>query len=165
MSSTKDWKYSEVAKNFGEKGCSIGGCSYNHPKGCASAQVLCCALNLSNAVIEAGYKLPGAKDVNLCNHAGSSQKRVRNADGMARVIRAQSGGKIGVSGWANRPNWKGIVFFEGGLALTSAYDQIDERKREQVGLRATGHIDLWDGKKGVHAEYPDAAIVWFWQLG
>ena len=165
MSSTQDWKYIEVEKKFGENGCNISGCSYNHPKGCASANVLCCALNLSDAVIQAGYKLPSAKDVNYCDHKGSSQKRVRNADGMARIVRAQNDGKIDISGWDNRPKWQGIVFFGGSLSLRRAYEaalEVDPTFNQP--FRATGHIDLWNGKKGVHAEYPDAETVWFWKL-
>lgn len=169
MASTQDWSYDKVAVLFGESGCSVAGCSYNHPQGCASANVLCCALNLSNAVIEAGYSLPSATDVNYCDHSGGLAKRVRNADGMARVTRAQNEGRIDASGWANRPAWKGIVYFEGGLSLTSLYDEAERAQfapRDFASVfRATGHIDLWDGKKGVHAQYPDSSLIWFFQLG
>lgn len=169
MSSTQDWNYDKVIAKFGENGCSVSGCSFSHPSGCATANVLCCALNLSDAVIQAGYNLPTATDVNYCNHSGSSGKRVRNADGMARVVRAQNGSKIDASSWANRPSWKGIVYFEGGLALRSIYE---ETARTELApndfstvFRATGHIDLWDGTKGVHAQYPDATTIWFFKLG
>lgn len=169
MSSTQDWNYDKVIAKFGESGCSVSGCSFSHPSGCATANVLCCALNLSDAVIQAGYDLPSATDVNYCNHSGSSGKRVRNADGMARVVRAQNGTEIDASSWANRPSWKGIVYFEGGLALRSIYD---ETARTELApsdfsgvFRATGHIDLWNGRKGVHAQYPDATTIWFFKLG
>lgn len=169
MSSTQDWDYDAVATHFGENGCSIGGCSFNHPNGCASASVLCCALNLSDAVIRAGYTLPGASDVNLCNHGGISPKRVRNADGMARVIRAQNGGRVDSSTWAGRPAWKGFVYFEGGLSLSAIYDELAEEKLApedfSTAFLATGHIDLWNGNSAVHAQYPDASTIWFWRLG
>jgi hypothetical protein len=169
VSSTQDWKYAEVLAMFGENGCSISGCSFHHPSGCASANVLCCALNLSDAVVRAGYVLPAANNVNYCNHSGASGKRVRNADGMARVTRAQNNGQIDASTWASRPSWKGIVYFEGGLALNSLY--VDAARTELAPsdfanvFTATGHIDLWDGTKGVHAQYPDATTIWFWRLG
>lgn len=169
MPSTLDWKYDSVAARFGENGCSVSGCGFSHPNGCATANVLCCALNLSDAIIRAGYTLPQASDVNLCNHSGASAKRVRNADGMARVTRAQNGGRIDASTWANRPSWKGIVYFEGGLSLSSIYEELGRNKRAPndfpTTFLATGHIDLWDGTKGVHAQYPDSDVVWFWRLG
>lgn len=169
MSSTLDWKYDKVVAKFGENGCSVSGCSFSHPSGCATENVLCCALNLSDAIIQAGYSLPTAKDVNYCNHSGSSGKRVRNADGMARVTRAQNGGTIDASTWVNRPSWKGIVYFEGGLTLRSLYDETARKelapKDFSAVFRATGHIDLWDGTKGVHAQYPDSTTIWFFKLG
>jgi hypothetical protein len=168
MSSTQDWSYARVAARFGESGCSVSGCSFSHPQGCASASVLCCALNLSNAVVEAGYSLPSATDVNYCDHAGASAKRVRNADGMARVVKAQNGGRIDASGWANRPSWKGIVYFEGGLSLQSLYADAENTEIAPADFasvfRATGHIDLWDGEKGVHAQYPNSSVIWFFRL-
>ncbi|TAI67131.1 hypothetical protein [Bradyrhizobium sp. Leo170] len=164
MSSTQDWQYSKVLAQFGENGCSTSGCTYNHPEGCKTVLVHCCALNLSDAIIKAGYNLPAADNVNYCDH-----KRVRNADGMARVTRAQNGGKIDASTWANRPSWKGIVFFEGGLALTSIYEKAARAEGAPSDFAkvftVTGHIDLWDGTKGVHATYADATTIWFWQLG
>jgi hypothetical protein len=169
VSSTKDWSYENVVAKFGETGCSIAGCSFSHPSGCASANVLCCALNLSDAIVQAGFTLPVAADVNYCDHSGNSGKRVRNADGLARVVRVQNGSLIDASTWKKRPNWKGIVFFEGGLALRSIYEEIaqtDDAPRDFTSVfRATGHIDLWDGTKGVHAQYPDADTIWFWKLG
>lgn len=161
--STRDWKYEKILPKFGEQGCSISGCSFHYPGGCASAQVWCCALNLSDAIIRAGYALPSASDVNYCNHTTAAARRVRNADGMARIVRNQNDGKIDASEWKNRPSWKGIVFFEGGLSLDRAAAKApdDYQKLEA----ATGHIDLWDGKGGVHAEYPNADVIWFWRLG
>lgn len=169
MGSTQDWKYSSVLAQFGEKGCSISGCSYSHPEGCSTDQVHCCALNLSDAIIKAGYGLPAANNVNYCDHTGSSGKRVRNADGMARVTRAQNNGNIDASTWADRPSWKGIVFFEGGLSLTSIYEKAARAEHAPSdfakAFAVTGHIDLWDGTKGVHATYADATTIWFWRLG
>ncbi len=164
MSSTKDWKYSSVLAQFGANGCSVPGCPFNHPEGCGTDQVFCCALNLSDAIIKAGYSLPDADNVNYCAH-----NRVRNADGMARVTRAQNGGAIDASTWANRPSWKGIVFFEGGLGLTETYEKAARDVRAPSDFAkvfaVTGHIDLWDGTKGVHATYSDATTIWFWRLG
>ena len=173
MPSTRDWLYASVARLFGQNGCSISGCEFNHPMGCASANVLCCALNLSDAIVRAGYDLPKASDVNYCSHGGSAPKRVRNADGCARVVRAQNGGSVDVSGWKNRPTWKGIVYFEGGLSLNEIYEQLTANTGKKSSIpvdfdtvfTATGHIDLWNGTKAVHAEYPDATTIWFWRLG
>ncbi|TGD72192.1 hypothetical protein E4634_16120 [Mangrovimicrobium sediminis] len=158
MSSTKDWKYDKVEAKFKEIGCIVSGCEFNHPQGCKSASVLCCALNLSDAVISAGYSLPSASNVNYCPHG-----RVRNADGMARVTKSQNSGAIDATGWANKPSWKGIVYFEGGLALSQIYDGLTRNSKSLI--LATGHIDLWNGSGAVHAEYPDAATIWFWRLG
>lgn len=169
MISTKDWKYDTVSARFGEKGCSISGCSFNHPSGCAAANVLCCALNLSDAIVRAGYTLPQASNVNYCDHSGNSGKRVRNADGMARIVKAQNNGRTDASTWPNRPEWKGVVYFEGGLLLTSICEELAQKKLLPKDFYttplATGHIDLWDGTKAVHAEYPNADTVWFWRLG
>ena len=145
--STKDWSWKSAADKFSNHGCSESGCYFNQPGGCQT--FLCCALNLSDALIRTGYSLPGATDVKYCNH-----KRVRNADGMARVCNKQNGGKCDVQGWKNRPTWKGIVYFEGDLRVDYASH-----------IRATGHIDFWDGKKALHAEYPNANVVWFWRMG
>jgi len=135
--STTDWSYSNAIKYFGNNGCSQPGCPFN---GCQG--FLCCALNLSDALIQAGYSLPAATNVNYCPH-----KRVRNADGMARICNVQNGGNPDASTWAHRPAWKGIVYFEGNLG------------------QATGHIDFWNGTDAVHASYPSATTIWFWQLG
>lgn len=169
MTSTQDWKYDTIAAHFGEIGCSVNECSFNHPRGCKTDSVLCCALNLSDAIIQAGYTLPLASDVNFCNHASISPKRVRNADGMARTIKKQNSERIDASGWANRPAWKGIVYFEGGLSLSAISEKLAQENmlvnEYSIPFLATGHIDLWDGTKGVHAQYPDADIIWFWRLG
>jgi hypothetical protein len=133
---TAAWSWQAARIHFGTVGCSVPGCPFH---GCT--EFFCCALNLSDALIVAGYTLPGAQNVNYCPH-----QRVRNADGMARICNAQNGGRPDVSGWANRPNWKGIVYFEGNLG------------------QATGHIDLWDGQQGVHAQYSNATTIWFWQM-
>jgi len=103
-------------------------------------------LNLSDALIRTHYTLPPALDVNYCPH-----HRVRNADGLARVCIAQNQGITDLRGWANRPSWNAIVFFEGGPRLSGA----------------TGHIDLYDGstRNALHATYQDAAAVSFWKLG
>jgi hypothetical protein len=79
---------------------------------------------------------------------------VRNADGMARICNVQNGGNPDISGWTKRPAWKGIVFFEGNLLMDFASH-----------IYATGHIDLWDGDKAVHSQYPEANLVWFWKMG
>jgi len=144
LSSTA-WSWSSTYKVFGVQGCSVEGCPFHEAPKCT--QFFCCALNLSDALIQAGYTLPSAANVNKCAHL-----RVRNADGMARICDVQNGGKPDVSGWANRPDWKGIVYFEGNLLL------------ETGELAATGHIDLWDGKQGVHQTYPTADTIWFWRL-
>ena len=133
---TTAWSWQSTRKHFGTVGCSVPGCPFH---GCT--EFFCCALNLSDALIGAGYTLLGAPNVNYCPH-----QRVRNADGMARICNAQNGGRPDVSGWANRLNWKGIVYFEGNLG------------------QATGHIDLWDGQQGAHAQYPNATTIWFWQM-
>jgi hypothetical protein len=69
---------------------------------------------------------------------------------MARIVRAKNDNRIDASGWDNRPDWNGIVFFAGGPSLGGA----------------TGHIDLYDGstQMGVHATYTDAITIWFWRL-
>jgi hypothetical protein len=51
-------------------------------------------------------------------------------------------------GWNGRPNWTGIVYFEGGLSLRGA----------------TGHIDLWDGSQAVHRQFPNAEVVRYFKL-
>lgn len=132
-----DWSWQSTFNQFGTVGCSTAGCQFH---GCSG--FLCCALNLSDALMLAGYALPSASAVNYCPHG-----RVRNADGMARVVNAKNGGRPDVSGWSNRPAWKGIAYFEGNLGP------------------ATGHIDLWDGTQGVHAQYPSASTIWFWEMG
>jgi len=147
MSSTQDWKYDEILPYFQNDGCTVEKCPFNrntHP------DWNFCALNLSDALIRAGYTLPDAEDVNYCQppHAHGEPLRVRNADGLARICKEQNGGRIDASGWANRPAWKGIVYFEGNFSPD-----------------VSGHIDLWDGKQGVHGTYPDAKLVWFWKLG
>lgn len=145
--STQDWLWSKVFPIFGDHGCSVRGCPFSRPGGCDD--ILCCALNVSDALIRAGYILPGAANINCCDH-----HRVRNADGMARVCNEQNGGNPDVRGWENRPNWKGFVYFGGALRLEFA-----------AHVLATGHIDLWDGRKAVHTQYPGADTVWFWRLG
>jgi hypothetical protein len=139
-----DWSYSRILARFGTTGCTVPGCPF-HDDGSGTPAIFFCALNLSDAILRAGYTLPPASNVNYCTHANP---RVRNADGMARIVRAKNGGAIDVSGWANRPSWQGIVYFEGGPDLQNA----------------TGHIDLWDGTRGVHAQYPTATTIWFWRL-
>ena len=145
--STKDWKWESVQPLFGESGCSITACPFHQAPKCN--EILCCALNLSDALIRAGHALPAAANVNYCAH-----NRVRNADGMARTCNAQNGGTFDVSGWANKPSWRGIVYFEGDLAVDFASH-----------MRATGHIDLWNGTKALHAQFPNANVVWFWRMG
>jgi hypothetical protein len=135
-----DWSYSRIDGYFETSGCSVSGCYFNNWPGNK------CALNLSDAILRAGYTLPGAANVQYCDSPAHSNPRVRNADGMARIVKAKNGGRIDVTGYANRPSWKGIVYFEGGIG------------------NATGHIDLWTGTSGKHANYPDAQVVWFWQL-
>lgn len=136
-SGTQEWSWANTYSKFGASGCSTPGCPFH---GCTG--FLCCALNLSEALIQAGYTLPAATSVNYCAH-----NRVRNADGMARICNAQNGGRPDASGWSSRPSWKGIVYFEGNLG------------------RATGHVDLWDGTKGVHNQFPAASTIWFWKMG
>jgi hypothetical protein len=135
---SQQWEYDKIAKEFDTVGCSIPGCPF-HRKG---DEVFKCALNLSDAVISANYTLPTAPKVNLCPHG-----RVRNADGMARIVKKVVGGPH-AQGWSHRPNWKGIVYFEGGPSLQGA----------------TGHIDLWNGSNAVHREFPDANVIWFFRL-
>ncbi len=132
------WRYGAIFREFGRDGCSVKDCVF-HVKG---DDIYKCALNLSDAIILAGYNLPDAKDVNRCPH-----RRIRNADGMARVTREALGPPL-VRGWSQKPQWQGVVYFEGGPSLSGA----------------TGHIDLWDGSQGVHAQYPDARTVWFFRL-
>ena len=148
--STAEWSWGKVHPLFKKTGCSINGCEFSRPGGCDD--ILCCALNLSDALIRAGYTLPSAGDVNYCSHADT--KRVRNADGMARICNVQNGGSFDQQGWANRPTWKGIVYFEGNLIFALA-----------PHVLVTAHIDLWDGTKAVHTQYPDATVVWFWKMG
>jgi Type VI secretion system (T6SS), amidase effector protein 4 len=131
------WEYDMIANEFGTSGCRIVDCPYHN----AGNVLLACALNLSDAILTAGYTLPAAANVNYCPHC-----RVRNADGMARVVRAALGGPH-ASGWSRRPTWKGIVYFEDGPQLADV----------------TGHIDLWDGTKAVHASYSSASVVWFFK--
>jgi hypothetical protein len=143
--STQDWSWAKVYPKFGKGGCTTSKCPYNaveHP----GSDLFYCSLNLSEALIASGYTLPAASNVNYCDH-----KRVRNADGMARICKVQNGGAIDESGWDKRPSWNGIVYFEGGPSLSNA----------------TGHIDLYDGKTktAVHTSYPDANVVWFWKMG
>ena len=139
-SSTREWSWSKVHPLFPTHGCSVTSCEFHRPPDCSGDAIFCCALNVSDALIRAGYSLPGAADVNYCNH-----DRVRNADGMARICKKQNGGAIDASGWSQRPSWKGLVYFEGG--------------------EVSQHIDLWDGTKAVHTQYPDADVVWFWRMG
>jgi len=138
--STQDWKWNKVRPLFPKHGCSETDCEFHKPPDCSGDEIFCCALNVSDALIRATYTLPGADQVNYCPH-----DRVRNADGMARVCRAQNGGRVDASEWENRPEWKGIVYFEGGTV--------------------TQHIDLWDGSGAVHTQFPDADTVWFWKMG
>lgn len=130
------WSFALASFLFDKVGCSVAGCPYHN------SPYNQCALNLSDALIRAGYQLPLAKDVNYCPHG-----RVRNADGMARVV-MKALGRPKVRGWANRPRWEGIVYFAGGNSLSGA----------------TGHIDFWNGKEALHATYPDAKDVWFFPL-
>lgn len=132
------WEYDRVAREFDTVGCSVAGCPFHN----AGNVILACALNLSDAVIRAGYDLPTAPNVNLCPHG-----RIRNADGMARIVRKMAGGPQ-AQGWSNLPGWKGVVYFEGGSRLQGV----------------TGHIDLWDGSKAVHRQFPDAKVIWFFRL-
>jgi Type VI secretion system (T6SS), amidase effector protein 4 len=118
-----DWSYSRILGLFGSNGCSVPNCRYHNP----------------------GAQPP---DIYYCDQPPHSSPRVRNADGMARIVKAKNGGRVDVVGWANRPRWQGIVYFEGGPDLSDA----------------TGHIDLWNGTAGVHGTYPSAEVVWFWQL-
>lgn len=141
MSSTKDWSWETVVPLFPKHGCSVRDCEFYLPPDCSSRpNTFCCALNLSDALIRAGYSLPNADEVNYCGH-----ERVRNADGMARICKKQNDDKIDVSGWANRPSWKGIVYFEGGTV--------------------TQHIDFWNGTSAEHTQFPGADVVWFWRMG
>jgi hypothetical protein len=143
MASTKDWSYAAALAHFPTDGCTYSGCPFNRA---ANPAWNFCALNLSDALIRAGYALPNASNVNYCDPAHPSP-RIRNADGMARVCRAQNAGQIDASTWAARPAWMGIVFFEGHMG------------------NVTGHIDLWNGTEGVHGNYPTASTIWFWRLG
>jgi hypothetical protein len=141
---TTDWKWAKVQPLFDFTGCSVQQCPFAFNS--TNPAIFFCALNLSDALLKAPYTLPAATNVNVCAHG-----RVRNADGMARTCRAQNGGAIDQSGWANRPAWNGIAYFEGGPSLGGA----------------TGHIDLYDGttRDCLHKSYSDAAVVWFWKLG
>jgi hypothetical protein len=165
LAKCQDWNYAAVASKFGTSGCSYPGCHYNGICDPSSA-VFCCALNLSDALIQAGISLPQASNVNYCDQPPHPNPRVRNADGLARICNAQNGGAPDASGWANRPKWKGIVFFGPPLGLFGAEDSGFRTEPEKnIELAATGHIDLWDGQHAVHASYPGAATVWFWKLG
>jgi hypothetical protein len=95
-------------------------------------------------MIRSGFELPSASDVNLCEH---QRPRVRNADGMARILTTMFG-RPAASGWKHKPSWRGFVYFEGGPSLADA----------------TGHVDLWDGKDSLHRAFPDATTVWFWRF-
>jgi hypothetical protein len=134
------WSYERIFAEFGSGGCSVDGCPYNGFEGNR------CALNLSDSIIRAGYTLPldGVAEVRTCPH---TDPRVRNADGMARVLQRALGAPD-ASGWANRPNWKGFVYFEDAPEFTEA----------------SGHVDLWDGAAGVHGTYDRAKVIWFWRL-
>lgn len=142
-----DWSYQRIFERFGSSGCSVNGCRY-HDSGAGASDIYYCSLNLSDGILLAGYTLPSATNVNYCDQPVHANPRVRNADGMARVVKAKNGGRIDVSGWTNRPAWRGIVYFEGGPDLSGA----------------TGHIDLWSGSDAVHKAYPSATTIWFWQL-
>ncbi len=147
MPSTQDWSYERILTLFNSSGCTITGCPYRDVGG---GTINSCALDLSDAVLRASYTLPIISDpYNKCPH---TNPRVRGADIMARLARAQNNATVDASGWANRPPWKGIVFFEEPDPATSL----------------TGHIDLWDGAsgKGVHGTYPTwGGVIWFWKLG
>jgi hypothetical protein len=132
------WEYDRIARGFDIVGCSVTECPFHN----VGNLILSCALNLSDAVIRANYTLPTAPNVNRCPHG-----RVRNADGMARIVGRVAGGPQ-AQGWANRPRWKGVVYFEGGPSLQGV----------------TGHIDLWDSFNAVHREFSDAKVTWFFRL-
>lgn len=142
-----DWSYQRVFERFGSSGCSLTNCYFRH-SGASPSDLFYCALNLSDAILQAGYTLPSAPDVKYCDSPAHANPRVRNADGLARIVRAKNGGAIDASEWRNRPAWKGIVYFEGGPDFS----------------RASGHIDLWNGTGAVHKAYPSASVVWFWRL-
>jgi hypothetical protein len=141
--STQNWQWSKVQPLFPKHGCSVKTCAFHRPPDCSGDTVFCCALNVSDALIRAGYSLPSAADVEYCK--SHEKPRVRNANGMARICDKQNGGKPDVQDWKNRPSWKGIVYFEGGTV--------------------SWHIDLWNGTSAEHTQYPDANVVWFWKMG
>jgi hypothetical protein len=144
MSSTQDWSFERLLTLFNKSGCTISGCPFRDVGG---GVLNSCALDLSDAILRSGYFLPSISEpYNKCPHVNP---RVRGADIMARLTRVQNNGALDASGWANRPSWKGIVFFE----------------EPNPGNSLTGHIDLWDGSHGVHGEYSAwGGVIWFWRL-
>lgn len=76
------WSYSRSISHFGTDGCSVAGCAFHG----ICATVNCCALNLSDALIQAGYTLPHiSESVNYCPHG-----RVRGAADMVTVNESPS---------------------------------------------------------------------------
>jgi hypothetical protein len=136
---SKNSSYGKIVAHFGTTGCTVAKCPYG-----STFDGNKCALNVHDAIIKAGYRCGTSgsqwKGFPLCPH-----ERMRSAQGMEELIRSLLGAPDAV-GWANRPNWAGLVFFGGNFA------------------NATGHVDLWNGKDAVHTPYPNTSPTYFWKL-
>lgn len=105
-----------------------------------------CAIRLSVALTDAGFKLTEYRDP-LCKH-----HHARGAESLASYLRHQVGRpKIYTNAGDARAGIRdktGIVFF-----------------KDITGFRGGrgDHIDLWDGRAAVTGEYFDACVqTWFW---
>src|SRR5436309_1336421 len=80
---------------FGKVGCSDPHCPFHQAPECTD--FFCCALNLSDALLRAGYTPPAVTGATKCPHG-----RFRGAADLAKSVRAQNGGRIDASTWAGR---------------------------------------------------------------
>jgi len=140
ISTMSGFSFAKIREHFSESGCTKRDCSY----GATYTHGHRDALDLHNALFNAGYDL-GTGGNHYKGHILCPHRRLRSSKGLVDLI-TEKIGKPAASGWENKPSWKGIVFF------------LDHETLHH------GHIDLWDGEKGVHKTFPNSPQVLFWKL-
>lgn len=169
VTSTKSWSFGKLQANFKRTGCSVANCWYNDEDQTKCGSTFnCCALNVSDAVYQAGYDIESLTGVKRCDSPPHDNPRVLAASGM-RAICNDINGAPDATSWDTRPNKPAIVFFGPPLGRVIRREDCPNcchhEERASMEFAVTGHVDIWDGTQALHEQYPGAAIVEFWLLG
>ncbi len=169
VASTKSWSFAKLSANFKRTGCSVANCWYNDTGQTKCGSTFnCCALNVSDAIYQAGYDIELLAGVKRCDSPPHDRPRVLAASGMRAICNDLNGAPDATS-WASRPKGApAIVFFGpplGKVVRREEASSCQHVEESNAALAVTGHVDIWDGTQALHDQYPGAAVVEFWLLG